>query len=181
MRPLGEVVAALEVGRLDGPTGALQAGWVQLLKRYRFEWFVTFTFRDEVHPENADKAFRVWIRLLNEFLHGRRASASTAKQVFWVRALEWQKRGVIHFHALIGDTQPIADRIAFGTDKADKSCLLFWCERWFSMAGICRIEAIKSDDAVYEYVSKYIAKDGEIDVSANLKDYVPPQPGFLRR
>src|SRR5215472_1387620 len=40
---------------------ALRDGWIRLLERWEWEWFSTFTFRDLVHPEAADKRFRVLI------------------------------------------------------------------------------------------------------------------------
>jgi hypothetical protein len=38
---------------------ALRDAWIALLGRWEWEWFCTFTFRDMVHPEAADKRFRV--------------------------------------------------------------------------------------------------------------------------
>src|SRR5947209_12381580 len=61
---------------------ALRDAWIALLGRWQWEWFCTFTFRDMVHPEAADKRFRVLISQAN-----RR----------WVRALEYQKSDVIHW------------------------------------------------------------------------------------
>ena len=183
MRPLVDVAADLEADKVIATAkDDLSVAWTEFLGRYKFEWFVTFTFRDEVHPENADKLFRLWINSLNRFLHGPRY-ARTSKHVFWVRAIEWQKRGVLHFHALIGDTIPIATKIGFGQSRADRSCLMFWTELWFDKAGICRIDEIRdnTDEVVHRYVAKYVSKDGEIDVSGNLKDFIPPQRGLLGR
>ena len=179
MRTAAEIVKGWD----DPESGLLEdselvSAWTDFLLQYQFEWFVTFTFRDSVHPENADKLFTLWINELNQHLYGRRWKAAPHKQVFWVRALEWQKRGVLHFHALIGDTRPLAEQIRFSKNGFSKASLMYWEERWFSLAGICRIEEIKVHEFVSRYVSKYVAKDGEIDVSENLKDFVPPQPGL---
>jgi hypothetical protein len=40
---------------------ALRNAWIAFLGRWEWEWFWYFTFRDRVHPEAADKRFRVLI------------------------------------------------------------------------------------------------------------------------
>lgn len=164
---------------VDFSSDSLVDAWVTFLLRYQFEWFITFTFRDAVGPEKADRSFRRWIHRLNTHLHGRFYWKRFDNEVYWVRATEFQRRGVVHFHALVADTNPLNERFGFNRDKDDIAGLLYWQELWFAHAGICRIEKIRVDEFVSRYVSKYVVKDGEIDVSANLRSYVPPQPGLL--
>lgn len=171
-----EVAAKLEAGE-SLYDDSLQLAWVDLLNRYPFTWFVTFTFKTAVHPENADKCFQLWIKQLNHFLYGK-SKARKGLSVYWVRGLEWQKRDVIHYHAIIGDVTPLTERIGFSRSQTEKSSLLYWTELWWRIGGMCRIEEIKSAESVNKYISKYIAKDGEIDVSNNLRDFIPPQSGF---
>ena len=64
----------------------------------------TFTFRDLVHPEAADKRFRVLISQANRVLWGVRWY-QRRQGLRWVRALEYQKRDVIHYHALLAGVQ----------------------------------------------------------------------------
>jgi hypothetical protein len=80
----------------------------------------------------------------------------------WCRALEYQKRDVIHYHALITGVQDLRR--------------LFWMDRWHELAGYARIEPIESSAAVSRYVSKYVIKGGELDLSPNL---VPPALAFF--
>ena len=51
---------------------ALRDGWIRLLERWEWEWFCPFTFRDLVHPEAADKRFRVLLSQANRALYGHR-------------------------------------------------------------------------------------------------------------
>jgi hypothetical protein len=127
----------------------LVEAWSALLSQWTWCWFCTFTFRDEVHPEAADKRFRVFISKLNRSLYGPRWFKKN-KSVQWVRALEWQRRGVTHYHALIA-----------GVGNARR---LSWMDEWNRLAGFAKIEPIKSQVAVNRYCSKYITKGGEIDV-----------------
>lgn len=181
MKTLQEICAELELL----PPGhrkhdQLQEAWADFVNDFPWQWFVTLTFRDEVHPEKAMKLFRVWIRALNYYLFGKSATRK-GRSVYYVVAHEYQKRGVLHFHALIGADIALTERITFGGDKSDLGCLMYWNELWYSMAGICRVEEIKSKEAVANYISKYVIKDGQIDVSANLKYHRPGQPETLDR
>jgi len=59
-----------------------------------------------VHPEAADKCFRVLISQANRVLFGVRW-AKYGTGLRWVRALEYQKRDVIHYHALIAGVEDL--------------------------------------------------------------------------
>lgn len=142
-------------------SNALRDGWIELLERYEWDWFCTFTFQSDVHPEAAAKLFRVWVSKLNRFLYGRYWYKNPMGGVFWVRALEYQKRGVIHYHALIAGI----------ADLNDKTRRFKWMEEWEHLAGYSRIELIESPQAVSRYISKYVVKGGEIDISQNLVGY----------
>jgi hypothetical protein len=136
---------------------ALRNDWIAFLGRWEWEWFCTFTFRDLVHPEAADKRFRVLISQANRVLYGVRW-AHYGRGLRWVRALEYQKRDVIHYHALLAGVQDLRR--------------LTWMDRWHELAGYARIEPIESTAAVSRYVSKYVVKGGEIDLGGPL---VPPE------
>lgn len=148
---------------------AVRDGWTELLTRYQWDWFLTMTFRDRkdkykpdyVHPEVADKLWRVFVSKLNRRLYGQRWYRTPGKSIYWVRAMEWQKRGVLHYHALAGDTQSLNTRAS----------RRFWKEEWFLLAGIARIDRVFGIDDVAAYVSKYVVKGGEIDVSPSLACY----------
>jgi hypothetical protein len=125
------------------PIHALQDAWVVFLRQWVWQWFCTFTFRDIVHPESADKRFHLFISMVNRELYGPRWHKK-GLGVQWVRALEFQKRGVIHYHALVAGVQDLRR--------------LTWMDIWNELAGYARIEAIKDPTAVRRYVSKYVVK-----------------------
>jgi hypothetical protein len=76
------------------------------------------------------------------------------KSVRWVRALEVQRRGVIHYHALLGGA---------GVDELRR---LSWMDEWDQLAGYARIEQPANGEAVRAYCAKYVAKGGELDLWA---------------
>jgi len=139
--------------------------WAVFLGRYEWAWFGTFTFRDSVHPEKADKLFHVLMCMMNARLFGRRWYKK-GRCVRWVRAIEMQKRNVLHYHALIG-----------GKGSPGLKAREFE-EAWYELAGIARISAVASQGAVLAYVSKYVAKGGQIDMGGPLDDLDDRQFSF---
>lgn len=148
---------------------ALCDAWVDFLTPYPWDWFATLTFRDMVHPERADKLFRLWCSEINRSIWGPRWYKKR-QGIFWVRALELQRRGVIHFHALMSGR---------GFDLNDHARRLTYMDRWYELAGIARIEVPRTE-AVVNYVSKYVAKGGDIDCSESLV-YCHKEVEVLRR
>jgi len=85
----------------------------------------------------------------------------------WVRAIEMQKRGVLHYHALIAGQ---------GLQRLRR---LTFMDEWDELAGYARIEPLRSSQAVYSYISKYVIKGGEIDIGGNFEDPGDPRQLFL--
>jgi hypothetical protein len=130
-------------------TEDLQSAWIELLGRVSWEWFATLTFREEISPAAADKRFRTLISMGNRELYGPRWSKKR-KGIIWARAIETQRRGVIHMHALlngVGGLSPLLFRL-----------------RWNELSGFSKIESPRSSLAVRRYVTKYVRKGGELDI-----------------
>jgi hypothetical protein len=148
---------------------ASQVGaWRDFISRFPMQWFCTFTFTDSVHPERAGKLFRLFVRRLNRYLYGSHYERKGKQGIFWVLAWEYQKRGVLHFHALMGDVE----------DLNGRARRLDWMDRWHAFgppAGFARIEEIENQSAVQSYVTKYVVKGGQIDLSMSLKSFAQQQ------
>lgn len=147
-----------------------------MLERQPWHWFCTLTFRPKhegprggVHPEKGDKAFRYFVSNLNRHLYGRNWHRRPHGGVVWARGQELHKDGRIHFHAVMAS--PDVDLNSL-TRRMD------WVDWWWKEYGIARIEKPESQAAVSGYVSKYVAKDGEVDFSSNFGRYVPPALEF---
>lgn len=154
--------AVLKTAKPKSQTDKLHEAWTEFISTQDYQWFVTFTFKEEIHPEAADKLFRVWINKLNRSLYGQRWRKHPPYGVKWVRALEWQKRGVLHYHALIANV---------GYQSRE-----LWAAVWTelgvdSKAGFIKIdqynEALGGAEA---YLSKYVAKGGQVDISPNFQE-----------
>jgi len=128
----------------------LRNAWAAFLGKYYWEWMGTFTFRDgAVHPEAADKRFRLLVSMANRTLHGPRW-AKKGRGISWARGLEKQRRGAVHFHALLS-----------GVGQLRR---LTYMDIWDRIAGFARIERPRSQEFVMRYISKYVVKGGDIDL-----------------
>lgn len=149
--------------------------YAHLLSREPWHWFTTLTFRRDhllnsggMHPEKADKAFRFFIRNLEEQVYGdqREKRARSRQGIVWARGQEFHKDGKVHFHAVLA----APDR------DLDACCSrYFWHEWWFKEFGRNQIEKPRSQEDVLGYVSKYVTKDGEVDFSHNFGTARPPR------
>jgi hypothetical protein len=136
--------------------------WVEFLKDYEWQWFATLTFKDAVHPEAAGKRFNYWTRLLDDS-NGVpcKKSKTHPKRVRWARGLEWQKRDVLHFHAVMGNVPTELDTSAYRD---------LWARTWLEIGrtGYASIFPVEKVGGVVGYIAKYCAKGGEIDLSPSL-------------
>jgi hypothetical protein len=73
------------------------------LAKYTWSHLGHSTFPGRTHPESADKAFRRWIRTL-ERLETRFFPDLPA---VWARGTEFQQRGTLHFHFLLGNLEGV--------------------------------------------------------------------------
>jgi hypothetical protein len=130
------------------PGRQLQDAYIMLLGRRQWEWFGTLTFRHDVHPEMADRRLRLFISKLNRRRYGPRWWKH-GQGIWWVRALEYQQRGVVHLHVLLAGIEGVPRQTAI-------RC-------WRELAGFAKIEPIRNAAAVTRYVSKYVPRGGDLE------------------
>jgi hypothetical protein len=129
----------------------LQQAWVDWIPtKFDPEWLCHLTFKNCLHPEQADKYWFRWVNIINHGVYGKRYKEG----VPWLRGKEWQKRGAIHFHAIIGGGVRVLSR-------------MYYKELWYAKYGNARIYEYDPKKGGLEYITKYIAKGGELDL------YVP--------
>jgi len=122
--------------------------WIMPLSDW--QWYCHFTFKNPVHPEQANRRFLRFTRDINKALFGKRYGEN-GQGVSWVRGQEWQKRDVIHFHVLHGGGVSVLRRLTY-------------MDRWYEDNGIARIQPYDKDKGAVYYMVKYILKGGEIDL-----------------
>lgn len=147
----------------------LKEGWVEFIKRFEpYEWYVTLTFKDPKHPEAADKAFKRWIIYINECLYGRHYR-DKKKGVTYFKCMEYQKRDVVHFHCLIGDPHLYKLKRLTFMQAWEHDC----SSSNVVVNGYARVLKYDARGGAVNYCSKYVMKDGEIDL------YISPEQMHL--
>lgn len=157
--------------KLDAPRRA----WADLLMRQPWHWFCTLTFKPKhdgrgggIHPEKARKAFALFLSTLNRELYGPRWYKPGNKArggLVWANGTEFHKDGRVHFHALVACAQVDLNELARRLD---------WMDWWFEKFGIARIEPPDTQEDVCGYISKYVVKGGEVELSDNFGKVQPP-------
>ncbi len=47
--------------------------WAEFIEKFEpFSWYLTLTFREEIHPEQANMRYMRFVRRLNEAIYGKR-------------------------------------------------------------------------------------------------------------
>lgn len=136
----------------------IAAGYADLVRKFddKWSWFATFTFRGDIHPEAANKIYMKYIHQINREVFGCRYY-KRKEGIIWTRGSESQKRGALHYHALLG---LIPDRVR----------RLSYMDYWNEIAGFARIYPYERGKGAEQYISKsaYAFKKGEIDFSDTL-------------
>lgn len=133
--------------------------YVELLTRPEWNWslFGHLTFKEPIHPESADKIFMKWVHTINRRVFGVRYwNRKETDGVIWARALEMQKREVIHFHFLMARVHDEVKR-------------LWMMDEWGKLAGFARIHPYEAGRGAEQYICKYVAKGGEIEFGGPIK------------
>lgn len=112
----------------------LRQGWVNLLSRYKWDWFTTLTFRDIPRTYTA-------INRAKQFL--RAIEGKEKRKVGYYLAMELNRSGTPHFHALMGNLDGVRR--------------LTWMDRW--EYGYARIYPYEVDKGANYYITKYVVKE----------------------
>lgn len=165
--------------------------WSELLRPRPAHVFATLTFRPvkhytdrntgkvvavnrtgangSVHPEAADKAFRYFVSCVNREVYGPKWNTRWHRGIQWARGSEFHKDGRLHFHALL--SAPTADLNHLISRYT-------WHEWWYREFGRNQLEQPRSQHQVADYVSKYVVKDGLVDLSPNFGAWQPARPDY---
>jgi hypothetical protein len=126
-----------------------------------WQWYVTNTFKlDYVSPRQADKAWYAWFNSARVAVKAINKAPSVygPGSPFYFRVTEYQDRGTLHYHALIGNVGDLR-RLSFK-------------DLW-ELHGFARVEAYEAGKGANFYVGKYLTKtEGDMRFSHNLTPYL---------
>ena len=150
---------------------SLREAWGEWIGRQPWHLFVTLTSEKQTHPEAMSKRFRYCMKHVEEHVYGRRREPA-GHTLQWVVGQERTKQGWPHCHAVVRfPNVPEA-----GSDYVPQNIfdLGYW-QKWMTdTGGFAWLELPKSQQACVNYVSKYISKGGDLELSRSLADKVPP-------
>lgn len=126
-------------------------GWSEWLQQMPWQYRATFTFESEIHPEQAYKRCKRWMIYQNQKIYGKRYRRYH-KGLTYCIGIEYQKRGVIHFHILLNGLNDEWDRY---------KGMGGWKKIGGGWAKIYKYEDKKK---ACDYISKYVSKGGELDL-----------------
>jgi len=153
----------------------LNEGWVQVADKYEpWYWYLSLTFKNFVYQEYAIRQFKRFIRLMNEGIFGKRFRGngkgdSKCRGVSWLNAIEWQRRGVLHFHALVGGESFKLSTPGYPPMSGYKDIWQYGLKKKsgkykFRPNGFAKIVEYDSKKGAKYYLSKYVTKGGELDI-----------------
>ena len=125
-----------------------------------FSWYCTLTFRREITLWKVKNLFNRWIREMNEIIVGKQYRKKHMPGIAWVRAVEKQKRGVWHIHALLD--HPNIERIT------KNRVLKIWENIGFQTGKVNRVVEYDSELGACGYLGKVILYNGDIEYSKSI-------------
>lgn len=127
----------------------------------QWDWYTTQTFKaGYVSPRQADRAWYSWFNSLRISARANGLTPSIYGELapFYFRVAEYQDRGTLHYHSLIGNAGDIR-RLTF--------------KDYWELNGHARVEAYDPGRGANFYVGKYLTKDdGDIRFSHNLSRHL---------
>jgi hypothetical protein len=141
-------------------TPSLREAWGAWIGCQTWDLFVTLTSEKQTHPEAMLKRFRYCARKASDHVYGKNWERRQ-QGLQWVVGIERTKQGWPHSHAVV--RFPGCD--IRGQEGRQVFDLGYW-QKWFSgTGGFAWLEVPRSEQAVVAYVTKYVVKDGELELS----------------
>jgi hypothetical protein len=148
----------------------LQEAWTGYLAQRPWDLFLTLTSESRTHPEALHKRFRYVVHEMAREIYGRPATRRCCP-IEYVNGIERHKSGWPHSHALLRCPDvDLAQRQQFS--------LAYWQKFICDTGGWCWLERPLAQVDVVRYVTKYVVKDGDLELSPNLSPAVDPTPAL---
>ncbi len=135
--------------------------YVENFSPWKSFWSLTFSDADRTHDVTRTEAEFLWrglVQSLNRDLFGNHYTRIVGHCYFaYALAFEYQKRGILHMHALVDKRTnwELANRL------------------WRQMAGIIKIKPVEDLHGVSRYMSKYVTKGGDVVLYRPKKEKEP--------
>lgn len=133
----------------------LKRTWGDYLNVLPWDLFVTVTSEDPIHPESLDKLSNQIIHKLNREVYGQNYYKAPNVGVLVAKAVEMQKRYILHSHMLIAGVPEHFYRKDL------------WRFIWEKKGCVNKVEKYDSSLGAGYYLTKYVAKEANIEMYGN--------------
>jgi hypothetical protein len=133
----------------------LKRAWGEYLNVLPWDLFVTLTSLEPIHPESLDKLSNQIIHKLNREIYGQNYYKTPNVGVLVAKAVEMQKRYVLHSHMLIAGVPEHFYRKDL------------WRFIWEKKGYVNKVEQYDSKLGAGYYLSKYVAKEANVEMYGN--------------
>jgi hypothetical protein len=129
--------------------------WADYLNSFPWDIFLTLTSEEPIHPESLDKLSNQIVHRINRKVYGQRYYKRPHTGVLVAKAVEMQKRDVLHSHMLIAGVPESFYRKDL------------WEYIWKKKGCVNRIEPYDKRLGAGHYLSKYVSKEANIEMYGN--------------
>lgn len=148
---------------------SLRSTWGDWVGQQWWDLFVTLTPEKQTHPEAMQKRFRYVANKYSVHCYGRNWERR-GTGVQWLVGLERFKSGWPHCHGVMR----FPGFVLASPEGRDIFDLGYWSKWTTETGGFAWLSLARSQQAVVNYVSKYVVKDGELHWSSNCEFPAPP-------
>ena len=142
-------------------TDLQRQAWTDWLSQRPWDLFLTLTSEGRTHPEALHKRWCWYRNQISTELYGR-SRTRKRNPIEYVAGIERHKSWNPHSHLLI--------RLpGVNVDDRDRFSIADWQKRISATGGWCWLSRPRDQADVTSYVTKYVTKDGELVLSANLE------------
>jgi hypothetical protein len=133
----------------------LKRAWGDYLNVFPWDLFVTLTSLEPIHPESLDKLSNQIIHKLNREIYGQNYYKTPNVGILVAKAIEMQKRDVLHSHMLMAGVPEHFYRKDL------------WRFIWEKKGCVNTVEKYDSRLGAGYYLTKYVAKEANIEMYGN--------------
>jgi len=138
--------------------GYLRDEWIDYVVNFA-DWksMITLTFKYPISEIKAKAIWRALVVKLGVKYLGKNYRRRYGHSYFaYCIGMEYQARGVVHFHIVVDQWIDYK----------------YLHEIWNEWAGFALIEKVKSQSGVSVYITKYVLKDGQVDIFRPKKKFI---------
>ena len=138
----------------------LRDSWAEWLGHRPWDLFLTLTSSKRTHPEALQKRFRYCVHSMADQVYGKHWQRRVSG-IEYVVGIERHRSGWPHSHAVLRlPNVDVSERSQFSLEH--------WQKFITETGGFCHLTRPRAQGDVVSYCTKYVLKEGDLQLSGNL-------------